>query len=136
MVGLDGGAGGGGGGGADTYTVRADDEALKRALWNLLDNAVKYSPDCKTVWIDETPENGCIAIRVRDRGVGIARADQKAVFQKFFRGRGRQIDGVKGTGIGLAMVRHIVEAHGGEVQLESEPGAGSTFTVRLPLASD
>ncbi|MCH7876272.1 MAG: HAMP domain-containing histidine kinase [Gemmatimonadetes bacterium] len=128
--------GGEGGGGADTYTVRADDEALKRALWNLLDNAVKYSPDCKTVWIDETPENGCIAIRVRDRGVGIARADQKAVFQKFFRGRGRQIDGVKGTGIGLAMVRHIVEAHGGEVQVESEPGAGSTFTVRLPLASD
>ena len=123
-------------GGADTYTVRADDEALKRAVWNLLDNAVKYSPDCKTVWIDETPENGCITIRVRDRGVGIARADQKAVFQKFFRGRGRQIDGVKGTGIGLAMVRHIVEAHGGEVQVESEPGAGSTFTVRLPLASD
>lgn len=69
---------------------------------NLLDNAVKYSPDCKTVWIDETPENGCIAIRVRDRGVGIAPADRTAVFQKFFRGRGRQIDGVKGTGIGLA----------------------------------
>ena len=78
----------------------------------------------------------CIAIRVRDRGVGIAPADQTAVFQKFFRGRGRQIDRVKGTGIGLAMVRHIVEAHGGEVQVESEPGAGSTFTVRLPLASD
>ena len=92
--------GGEGGGGADTYTVRADDEALKRALWNLLDNAVKYSPDCKTVWIDETPENGCIVIRVRDRGVGIAPADQKAVFQKFFRGRGRQLDAGKGTGVG------------------------------------
>jgi len=131
-----GGEGGGGGGdGADTYTIRADDEALKRALWNLLDNAVKYSPDCKTVWIDQTPENDCIVIRVRDRGVGIAPGDQKAVFHKFFRGRGRQVDAVKGTGIGLSMVRHIVEAHGGEVQVESEPGAGSTFTVRLPLVS-
>ncbi len=128
--------GGEGGGEAGTYTVRADDEALKRALWNLLDNAVKYSPDSKTVWIDENQENGCVAIRVRDRGVGIAPADQKAIFRKFVRGRGLDGSNVKGTGIGLAMVSHIVEAHGGEVAVESEPGVGSTFTVRLPLVND
>jgi signal transduction histidine kinase len=127
---------GGGEGGAGTYTGRADDEALKRALWNLLDNAVKYSPDSKTVWIDENQENGCVAIRVRDRGVGIAPGDQAAIFKKFVRGRGSDGSNVKGTGIGLAMVRHIVEAHGGEVAVESEPGVGSTFTVRLPLVND
>jgi len=110
--------------------LRADPEALERALWNLLDNAVKYSPECRTVWVELAAEGSQVAIRVRDRGVGIAAGEQKRVFQKFVRGEGAS--GVTGTGIGLAMVRHIVRAHRGRIRVESQPGVGSTFTVLLP----
>jgi signal transduction histidine kinase len=114
-------------------TVRADREALGRALWNLLDNAVKYSPDCKTVWVTAVAENGRLAIRVRDQGTGIEAAEQQEIFKKFVRGYATKAAAVKGTGLGLAIVDHIVKAHGGEMRLESEPGNGSTFTVLLPV---
>ncbi len=112
--------------------VQADREALGRALWNLLDNAVKYSPDCKTVWVTTNTEAGRLAVRIRDEGAGIARSEQAEVFKKFVRGSATKAAAIKGTGLGLAMVDHIVRAHGGEVRLESEPGKGSTFTVLLP----
>ncbi len=114
--------------------VDADPDALGRALWNLLDNAVKYSPDCRTVWVELTARSNRLAITVRDQGIGIPRAEQKEIFHRFVRGAAAKSNGIKGTGVGLAMVRHIVEAHGGEVRLESEPGKGSTFTVLLPRA--
>jgi len=114
-------------------TVRADSEALGRAVWNLLDNAVKYSPDRKTVWVDVSQVDGRLAIAVRDEGVGIPVVEREMVFQKFIRGTSSDGSGIKGTGIGLAMVKHIVEAHGGEVRLESEVGQGSTFTILLPV---
>ena len=113
-------------------TVQADGTALSRALWNLLDNAVKYSPDHRTVRVDVSHDGDLLAIRVHDRGVGIPRDLQGEIFKKFVRGDTAQVAGVKGTGIGLAMVRHIVEAHGGHITLESTPGAGSTFTIMLP----
>jgi signal transduction histidine kinase len=113
--------------------VCADAEALSRALWNLLDNAAKYSPDHRTVWVTVRREDGAVAIAVRDRGLGIAPAERAAIFDKFVRGASAGRVGTKGTGIGLAMVRHIVRAHGGTVAVESEPGAGSTFTLRLPV---
>jgi len=117
--------------GAD-HVVRADREALGRALWNLLDNAVKYSPECRTVWVEADRAGQRVAIRVRDRGLGIPAAEQKEIFGKFVRGAASEVETVMGTGIGLAMVSHIVRAHRGEVRLASEPGVGSTFTLLLP----
>jgi signal transduction histidine kinase len=114
-------------------TIAGDREALANALWNLLDNAVKYSPESRTVWVNVEREEGRLAIRVRDQGLGIAPGEQKEIFRKFVRGSGAKVEGIKGTGIGLAMVNHIVKAHGGEVSVESQPGAGSTFTVLLPV---
>jgi signal transduction histidine kinase len=116
-----------------TATAVVDAEALGRAVWNLLDNAVKYSPDCQTVWIDVEREDGCAKIAVRDEGLGIPEDELGSVFDKFVRGTSSNGRGTKGTGIGLAMVRHIVEAHGGEVRVESEVGRGSTFTILLPI---
>jgi len=111
--------------------VKADREALAQALWNLLDNAVKYSGDRAVVQVEVEAGNP-VAIRVRDRGFGIPPSERKRIFRKFVRGSSAKASGVKGTGIGLAMVKHIVDAHGGKVIVESEPGKGSTFTILLP----
>jgi signal transduction histidine kinase len=113
-------------------SILADRDALGRAIWNLLDNAVKYSPDTRTVRVEVAERGGRVEIAVSDAGMGIPAAEQGAVFRKFVRGAGARQAGIKGTGIGLSMVRHIVAAHGGEVRLESAPGRGSTFTIDLP----
>lgn len=113
--------------------VRADRDALGLAVRNLLDNAVKYSPECRTVWVEALRIEGRLAVRVRDRGIGIPLADQRSVFDRFVRGSVSRDAGVKGTGIGLTLARHIVAAHHGEIRLESTPGQGSTFTILLPL---
>ena len=111
--------------------VRADREALGRALLNLLDNAVKYSPECRTVWVDVERRDHRVHIAVRDQGIGIPLAEQQEVFDKFVRGAGPKQSRIRGTGIGLAMVRQIIDAHGGEVRLKSKPGQGSVFTLVL-----
>ncbi|MBI4462720.1 MAG: GHKL domain-containing protein [Acidobacteria bacterium] len=116
--------------------LQADREALSRALWNLLDNAVKYSPTCKSVRLEATSQDNQVVIRIRDQGLGIAPNEETQIFNKFFRGVSAHAAGAKGTGLGLAMVRHIIAAHGGEVRVESQPGAGSTFTVLLPTARE
>jgi signal transduction histidine kinase len=116
--------------------VRADSEALGCAVWNLLDNAVKYSQENRAVWMELGRVNGSVAIRVRDQGMGIAPDDQGRIFQKFVRGAAARSLGVPGTGIGLAVAHQIVKRHGGEIQLESEPGQGSTFTVLLPAIKE
>ena len=113
--------------------IRADKEALGLAVRNMLDNAIKYSPDCRTVWIEMAQERGCLVIRVKDQGVGIPDSEQKEIFKRFVRGTGSRATNIQGTGIGLAMASHIIEAHNGEIHLESEPGKGSTFTILLPL---
>ena len=102
-------------------------------MWNLLDNAVKYSVECRTVWVDLGRDQQRLAIRVRDRGLGIPASEQKKIFRKFVRGAVAKAENIKGTGIGLAMVQHIVKAHGGEIRLASTPGQGSTFTLLLPI---
>jgi signal transduction histidine kinase len=112
--------------------VSADPDALTHAIWNLLDNAVKYSPQCRTVWVKAGRRDGAVAIGVRDQGLGIPQSEQKAIFGKFVRGAAAQSNGIKGAGIGLSMVSHIVAAHRGRVEVESAPGAGSTFTIFLP----
>jgi signal transduction histidine kinase len=113
-------------------SVRADREALGRALWNLLDNAVKYSPSRPAIWVELAGEGKRIVLRVRDQGPGIPAEEQKEIFNKFVRGSAARASNVKGTGVGLAMVRHTIRAHGGEVWVESRPGDGSTFTILLP----
>jgi signal transduction histidine kinase len=115
-------------------TIKADDEALRRAIRNLLENALKYSPECRTVWVEGRVNHRQVMISVRDRGMGIDLPEQREIFQKFVRGAAAKKAGIKGTGIGLSMVRQIVDACGGEVRLESEAGVGSTFTIKLPLA--
>ena len=112
--------------------IEADPEAMSVALRNLLDNALKYSPDQPTVWVEWGVDRECVAIRVRDQGLGVQVSERKAIFRKFVRGSAAAAGNVKGSGVGLAMVRHIVMAHGGEVTVDSEPGRGSTFTMLLP----
>jgi signal transduction histidine kinase len=111
--------------------VKGDQEALAQALWNLLDNAVKYSGDSRTVRV-EVEAGSRVAVRVRDQGFGIPPSERDQILRKFTRGSGARAHGIKGTGIGLAMVKHIVDAHGGKVLIDSEPGKGSTFTIELP----
>ena len=111
--------------------VRADGEALAQAVWNLLDNAIKYSPGRPAVWIEVADEDGQAAVRVRDEGPGILPEERKDLFREFTRGAAARAGGVKGTGIGLAMVNHIVRAHRGRIRVDSAPGQGSTFTILL-----
>src|SRR5262249_3384762 len=119
-------------GNGDTCRIEADPEALSVALRNLVDNALKYSPENKPVWVEWSTESQFIAIRVRDKGAGIAEEQMQRIFQKFVPGRAASAGNVKGTGLGLAMVRHIVAAHGGQIQVASRSGEGSTFTMLLP----
>jgi two-component system sensor histidine kinase SenX3 len=121
-------------GGEEVANVHVDEEAFRRALRNLLDNAMKYSPDCRTVWVDGTVQDHQVHISVRDQGMGISAEEEQAIFQKFVRGNAAKRAGIKGTGIGLAMVQQIAVAMGGEIRLRSEVGVGSTFTLVLPLA--
>jgi signal transduction histidine kinase len=119
----------------DAVPVCGDREALSRVVRNLLENAVKYSPDCRTVWVDAARENGTAVLAVRDNGIGIAAGEQARIFDKFVRGEAAKQACIQGTGIGLAMVKEVVQAHNGALEVKSETGAGSTFTVRLPLTT-
>lgn len=114
--------------------VRADADALGHAVWNLLDNAIKYSPDGGVVTLAVEPHDRGVAISVRDEGLGIPRTERGEIFLKFVRGERAHQLGIKGTGVGLAIVSHIMRAHGGAVELESEEGKGSTFRLVLPAA--
>ncbi|MCA1633781.1 MAG: HAMP domain-containing histidine kinase [Acidobacteria bacterium] len=115
-----------------------DRDAVAQALMNLLDNSVKYSEhaESKEVIVRLGERDGRIRISVTDHGVGIAREEQKKIFEKFYRVSTGLVHDVKGSGLGLALVKHIVEAHRGAVTVESEPGRGSTFTILLPAAEN
>jgi heavy metal sensor kinase len=114
--------------------VRGDAAALRRALGNLVENAVKYTPRGGKVELGLTSSDGSAIVAVSDTGVGIDPADSRRIFEPFVRldaARGRDIGG---AGLGLAIARSIVAAHRGALEVESRPGAGSRFTIRLPLA--
>jgi signal transduction histidine kinase len=111
-----------------------DPDAIAQALNNLIDNAVKYSNRSGEIVLSAEDREGWILISVKDSGIGISRAEQKKVFERFHRISTGLVHDVKGSGLGLSIVRHIVEAHHGRVTLESEPGRGSTFTIHLPVA--
>ena len=120
------------GGETATGAIRADRDALALALRNLVDNALKYSPDSSTVRVSVTSGSDTALIAVADDGPGVPRSEQRDIFQKFVRGTAAGLLNIKGTGIGLAIADHIVRDHGGRLTLESEPGHGSRFTIVLP----
>ena len=111
--------------------VRADPNRLAQVVGNLLSNAIKYSPEGSVVELEARRSNGRVRIAVRDEGRGIAEDQQDRIFTKFFRGDAGAT-GITGTGLGLAVSREIVEAHGGRMGFESAPAQGSTFWVELP----
>jgi signal transduction histidine kinase len=113
--------------------IRADREALSCVIWNLLDNAVKYSPESRRIWIDLARAGNHVSMAVRDQGLGIAPSEQSQVFKKFIRGKASEMLNIRGTGIGLAIARQIIHDHAGEITVDSESGKGSTFTVFLPI---
>jgi len=111
--------------------VRGDRGRLRQVLANLIDNAIKYSPDGEPVEVRVNRLAGTLAIDVIDSGAGIAGEDQRAIFEKF--GRVRGTSSKPGAGLGLYIARAIAEAHGGSLSVTSTPGRGSTFTLSLPL---
>jgi signal transduction histidine kinase len=113
-------------------TVNVDADAFSRALWNLLDNAMKYSPASSTIEVGVRAAHGSVCIDVRDRGIGVGKEESRDIFRRFHRGAEARSRGIRGTGLGLAMVIEIMQAHGGRVDLESQPGQGSTFTLVFP----
>ncbi|WP_321472343.1 CHASE2 domain-containing protein [uncultured Paludibaculum sp.] len=116
----------------DDLIVNADRELLEYAVYNLMTNAVKYSAPETDVLITAAPNSSGVSISVRDHGMGMDAGEVKNLFRKFYRTRRAEQSGEVGTGIGLSVVQQIVVLHGGHVEVESAPGAGSTFTVVLP----
>jgi signal transduction histidine kinase len=121
-------------GNGDGAQVLGDPEELRTAVSNLLDNAVKYSPDGVHISVElEAPDEKRVVLRVRDQGVGIPEQELKRIFKRFYRVTQRSLAQVKGTGLGLFIVRSIARKHGGRVFAESEgAGKGTTVTLELP----
>jgi signal transduction histidine kinase len=117
----------------DLPEVPMDRAAVGQALANLVDNAIKYSGEGTSLRVAAGGLDGGLALSVTDEGLGIPREEQTKIFEKFYRVGRSETQGRRGSGVGLALVRHVAEAHGGRVSVESRPGAGSRFTVWLPL---
>jgi signal transduction histidine kinase len=113
--------------------VVIDPDAIAQAFINLLDNAVKYSGDSKEIGVKLAEQGDMVTISVIDHGIGIAGEEREKVFEKFYRVGNCLVHDVKGSGLGLSIVKHIVEAHQGRVTVESEPGRGSAFVIHLPV---
>jgi two-component system phosphate regulon sensor histidine kinase PhoR len=113
----------------------ADPTAITMAFFNLLDNSVKYSEQDRQIRVKVSQTNGYVDLSVADKGVGIPPGEQQKVFEKFYRGANALTRKVRGSGIGLSIIKHVAGLHGGKILLESEPGKGSTFTLRLPIVA-
>jgi len=118
----------------DLPPVLIDRDAMTQAISNLLDNAIKYSRDVKQLSIAAEKRGSDLSIEIADRGIGIPRAEQAKVFEKFYRVGNGLVHDVKGSGLGLSLVKHIIEAHHGTISLESDVGKGTRFTILLPLS--
>jgi signal transduction histidine kinase len=117
----------------DIPPVTVDREAIARSLLNLVNNALKYSKDQKYISVSLYCANSRVNLEVRDHGIGIPPNEQAKIFEKFYRCGDPLVHNIKGSGLGLSLVRHIARAHGGEVLVESSPEKGSKFTIALPL---
>lgn len=114
-------------------SINADKEALSEAIVNLIDNAVKYSKDKKEISVLTGKENEFAYVEIRDKGVGISKDDQKKIFDKFYRVTSGNVQNTRGTGLGLSLVKHIIESHKGKITIDSSPGKGSSFKLHFPL---
>jgi signal transduction histidine kinase len=112
--------------------VPLDPDAVKQALANLLDNAMKYSADRRRIRVHARRDGSGVLVEVADEGIGIPAAERERIFEKFYRVGRSETQGRRGSGVGLALVKHIVEAHGGRVAVDGRPGEGSRFTLHFP----
>jgi two-component system phosphate regulon sensor histidine kinase PhoR len=117
----------------DLPKIRIDEEAVSEAVINLIDNAVKYSNEKKEIHIKTGKEEESVFIEVTDKGIGISQEDQKKIFNKFFRVSTGLVHNTKGTGLGLTLVKYIMDAHNAEIKLDSKPGSGSKFRLLFPI---
>ena len=122
-------------GGVPDESIIGDRELMEYALYNLLTNAVKYSPKNTEVTVYARREGERLLIAVQDQGIGMDQKEVRSVFQKFYRTRKAEESGEAGTGIGLSIVQEIVTQHGGTIDVTSRPGEGSCFTLILPAAA-
>jgi signal transduction histidine kinase len=116
--------------------VWGDAGRLKQVLFNLLSNAIKFTPDGGTVRVGARKRGTTVQLEVTDTGIGVAPGDQERIFGEFQQVDGSETRQFQGTGLGLALTRKLVEMHGGSIQIQSDLGKGSTFTITLPLAAD
>ena len=110
-----------------------DKEKLKEVFLNLMSNAIKYSPDGGTVHVKMSHHEGNLRVEIRDEGIGISKANQDKIFQAFYRVDSSHTAKIPGTGLGLVIVKAIVEQHGGHTWFESEEGKGTTFFLLIPV---
>ena len=118
---------------ADVPPMEFDEEAIAGVLINLLNNATKFSSDRKEVTVRLFQKGANIVFQVEDKGIGISAKESGRIFEKFYQVKNEGLTEAGGSGLGLSLVKHVIEAHGGEVQVESEPGKGSAFSVILPV---
>jgi signal transduction histidine kinase len=115
---------------ADIGTLPADERRLKQALFNLVSNAIKFTPGGGSITLRARREKGGVALSVVDTGIGVPAEDQARIFEKFERGQGREA----GVGLGLSLVKSLVDLHGGTIDLKSARGTGTTVTIHIPEA--
>jgi signal transduction histidine kinase len=113
-------------------TIHGDEMRLRQVLDNLLSNAIKYSPRGGNITVHGMYDDQTVSVSVSDEGVGLAPDEQDRIFERFYRVESTLSRSTQGTGLGLYLARAIVEAHGGTIRVQSEPGKGSTFTFTLP----
>jgi signal transduction histidine kinase len=106
---------------------------MARSLVNLVNNALKYSQDRKYIGVNLYRENGSVKLEVIDHGIGIPLTEQQKIFEKFYRVGDPLVHNTKGSGLGLSLVQHIAQAHGGDISVDSRLGVGSKFTITLPV---
>jgi signal transduction histidine kinase len=118
----------------DLPEIQADHDAMVTVLVNLLDNACKYTTDDKRISLRIYPDDGFVCFAVSDNGIGLARRHLRRIFDRFYQVDSSLARKAEGCGLGLSIVKFIVDAHKGKITVESKPGKGSTFTVRLPVS--
>jgi signal transduction histidine kinase len=120
---------------ADLPEIMFDAEGIASILINLLSNAIKFSSTHKEVTVRLFQSDNHAVLQVEDKGIGISSKEISRVFEKFYRSKDVKAVDAKGSGLGLTLIKHITEAHGGKIEVQSEPGQGSTFTVFLPISN-
>jgi two-component system sensor histidine kinase SenX3 len=120
----------------DLFFVNGDRDQVTMAIQNLVENAINYSPDATRVAVAVKENKGICEISISDQGIGIPEKDLERIFERFYRVDAARSRMTGGTGLGLSIVKHVVTNHGGDISVWSVEGAGSTFTIRLPLIND